>query len=418
MPIIGTQTDTGSNPNYTVGGSNQNIYILSSAVVMCGSSTAFNVGSFGSVGVYNNGAIIGYYGIATSGILSTIFNASSGLISSTITSITINQAADAALINNSGTIVSNYLAISIAANNCGVDNSGMISAYNGIYIGAANAFIRNAGTINAQNLALYMSDQTSTAEIVNTGLIVGGAYAIQTYGSVVIHNSGSISGEVLLQGATNVIDGYGGSIIGRITGGAGVDTFDLRHMTVIGTIAGGLGADTITGTADGDVIYGDTISGGVTGGADTLSGGYGDDAIYGGYGADAIMGNQGDDILYGNQDNDWMHGGQGDDMLYGGQGNDVLNGGVGDDTLYGNVGFDIFAVGAKFGHDLIGDFGVVAGNSDTITFVPGTFNSYADVAAHMVQSGNVVVLTLDDANSITFANMTVAALTADHFVFG
>ena len=418
MPIIGTQTDTGSNPNYTVGGGNQNFYILSSAVVMCGGNTAFNVGSFGSVGVYNNGAIIGYYGIATSGSLSTIFNASSGLISSTLISININQAADAALVTNNGTIVSNYLAISVAADYCGVDNSGMISAYNGIYIAGANTFISNSGTINAQNLALYITDQISTAEIVNTGLIVGGAYAIQTYGSVVIHNSGSISGEVLLQGATNVIDGYGGSITGRITGGAGVDTFDLRHMTVIGTIAGGLGADTILGTADADLIYGDSISGGTSGGADTLSGGYGDDSIYGGYGADTITGNQGDDMLYGNQDNDWIHGGQGDDALYGGQGNDTLNGGVGDDILYGNLGNDLFVVAADFGHDTIADFGVVAGNSDIVSFAPGIFDSYAAVVAHMAQSGANVVLTLDAGDGLVFANTTVAALTADHFLFG
>lgn len=418
MPIITTQTDSCDNPNYTVAASYSNIVITTNAVVMSSNNTAVTIGTYAGVSVINAGTVSGYNGLVNRGSMTTIVNRESGVIFGYYNAVSSLETAQYTYIQNLGTIASNNTGVFMGGYAGSLDNSGSISAYNAVAALGANAFVNNSGTITAQNVALQFSSETLGGEFNNSGVVSGGTYAIYATSTVAIHNSGTLGGDVVFAAGNSSIDGVGGSIVGTILGGAGAERFDLRYMTVTGPIVGGLGSDTIIGTAQGDLIYGDNIVGDVTGGADTLSGGYGDDSIYGGYGADTILGNQGDDVLYGNQDNDWMHGGQGDDILYGGQGNDTLNGGLGDDTLFGNLGNDIFAVGAKFGHDLIGDFGVVPGNSDIVSFVPGTFNSYADVAAHMVQSGANVVLTLDADDGLVFANMTIAALTPDHFVFG
>jgi len=86
------------------------------------------------------------------------------------------------------------------------------------------------------------------------------------------------------------------------------------------------GPNTISGTRDGDTLYGGT-------GADTIRGDSGNDAIYGGSGNDTIYGDQHDDKLYGGSGADVIYGGNGADTIVGGFGADELTGGPGNDTF-------------------------------------------------------------------------------------
>ncbi len=182
----------------------------------------------------------------------------------------------------------------------------------------------------------------------------------------------------------------------------------------VDTISGNEGIDIVMGGNDGDMLYGDDVSGtagvadggdiiigdngevvyqqGViaqirttdnvetTGGADTIKGNYGDDIIFGGVNGspDIIEGNTGDDVILGdNGELDFAYDGDTDlttldlvsskpyasdgttvlgdaDTISGNAGNDVVIGGTGGDTIYGdNTGAD---AGADDGEDiLIGD---------------------------------------------------------------
>jgi hypothetical protein len=380
-------------------------------------------------------------------------------------------------VTNSGSIISNSVAITnYSRNTVTVINTGLIAGYNGSAIRAlytGSTILHNDGNINgaidltsserASNLidnqahgtisgAVWLGSGVNTLmnsggitgsisggaggdTVANSGTITGsvnlgdGGNALANHhlidgsittgsGNDTVINDGSITGAVRLGDGNDVLTNLHGTISGAVDLGAGDDTLINTYGVISGNIVGGAGDDTITGGDARDVIYGDNVSGDTSGGNDVLSGGYGDDLITGGYGNDTVYGNQGDDVLYGNQGSDWIHGGQGDDTIYGGQGNDTVNGGVGNDVLFGNLGDDLFVFAHGFGHDTIGDFGAVSGNSDVISFGAGTFAGYADVQSHMVQQGADVVITLGSDDTIVLQHVDMAALTADHFLFG
>ncbi len=108
---------------------------------------------------------------------------------------------------------------------------------------------------------------------------------------------------------------------------------------------------TITGTTDGDVVFGtegnEVICTGD--GADYVEGGEGRDRLLlgdsvdfgdGGGGPDALYGGPGDDLLIGGSDHDVLDGGPGADTLdaLDGKQNDRLDGGPGNDVCVGDVG--------------------------------------------------------------------------------
>lgn len=95
---------------------------------------------------------------------------------------------------------------------------------------------------------------------------------------------------------------------------------------------GTAGNDTIASYASGDASTADAIFG--YGGADGISGGYGNDILYGGDGNDTVNGQQDNDTLYGENGDDDINGSTGNDWLYGGTGDDDLDGGGGDDTFF------------------------------------------------------------------------------------
>ena len=150
----------------------------------------------------------------------------------------------------------------------------------------------------------------------------------------------------------------------------------------IGTI-GNIGNDTLTGTANGDVLYGFA-------GNDSLVGGEESDQLYGGSGNDTLVGgvagtnaDTSTNNLYGGEGNDVLIGGEYiysspgyGDNLDGGNGNDSLSGLAGDDNLNGGQGNDTLLGGG--GNDRLED----SGGSNSIDGGAGndTFNVWSDVA--------------------------------------
>ncbi|MDI1297280.1 MAG: calcium-binding protein [bacterium] len=212
---------------------------------------------------------------------------------------------------------------------------------------------------------------------------------------------------VLAQGGSGDDRFFAGSNVGYFVGGEGTDTVDFSQnrsgvtMTIgkIDTPSPYLveyyDVENAIGTASNDIINGNEIANGLSGGAgaDTLNGRDGDDILDGGAGADMLDGGSGADTvsyadaaagvaayltweaggtgdaagdhfieiqnmqgsafadvlsgddasnqIFGMDGNDWLLGQGGGDWLVGGNGNDVLVGGAGSDLMDGGAGNDV-----------------------------------------------------------------------------
>ncbi len=97
-----------------------------------------------------------------------------------------------------------------------------------------------------------------------------------------------------------------------------------------------------------------------------------------------------------------------------------FDGGTGDDVLTGGGGGDSFIFSGNSGYDLITDFHAGARTSGVIDTVRLTgytqFANFTQVQSALTQVGSDVVLTLDSHDAIKFANITIAAFTADNFL--
>ncbi|PTM95228.1 M10 family metallopeptidase [Mycoplana dimorpha] len=268
-----------------------------------------------------------------------------------------------------------------------------------------------------------------------------------------IENAKGGSGNDTLIGnaAANVLRGNGGNDI--LEGGAGNDT--LLGGGGGDTLRGGSGSDVasylaattgvragltnpsnntgeaagdnyslienLTGSAFGDVLYGDggdnRLSGAAgndtlvgQGGADTLIGGAGTDtASYAGAGSGVVAhldkpaantGNAASDTylsvenLFGSAHADGLYGDSGNNAVNGGAGNDRIDGGRGKDVLTGGAGADTFVfdtpLGAGTNIDRISDF---AAGVDKIELDPAIFSALgvagplSDAAFRMNSSG-------------------------------
>jgi Ca2+-binding RTX toxin-like protein len=100
--------------------------------------------------------------------------------------------------------------------------------------------------------------------------------------------------------------------------------------------------------------------------------------------------------------------------------NQTLNGLGGDDVLVGSsAGSDTFVFQANSGNDIIQSFIAGSGSTaDTVRIQDYGFYTFSQVQAAMTQSGSDVVLKLDANDSVTFANTTVSAFTANNFQLG
>lgn len=217
---------------------------------------------------------------------------------------------------------------------------------------------------------------------------------------------------------------FGGAGDDRILGGSGADLILAGRDS--DEVNGGLGNDKLLGEQGSDTLSGafgnDVLYGGPDG--DRLYGGHGDDRLIGDAGSDVIFGDAGNDFLaggswadrlFGGMGSDRLDGGFGNDSLIGGGGNDTLDGGKGSDVLYGRAGADVFVFGPASGTDRIADWqdGL---DRISVAAVPG-LQSYADVAAVSRQSGDHVVIMLNDTNLIVIENARLADMDAGDFIF-
>jgi Ca2+-binding RTX toxin-like protein len=288
-------------------------------------------------------------------------------------------------------------------------------------------FARGTST---DNLIVYGDSPTTNTK---TATIIPGADHIQTgsgndvvYGDMysMLGQTGGNDGIMTGAGADTVYgdayemnDGYryvaahGGS--DNIQGGAGPDTlfgdaYVMRGHSVGGDdiIVGGTSDMTEDSTTDLDTLMGDAYAM-----WDRAVGG--NDWIIGGAGNDVIIGDARE--MHGSSQggNDWLEGGTGDDYIYGDSvttfdsakgGNDTIIGGLGNDQMWGSGGNDTFCFGGMSeasGHDVVYDFGLVAGNFDTIQ-VPRypigyggptlSENSHGDVVIHFGGENDVTLV--------------------------
>ncbi len=86
---------------------------------------------------------------------------------------------------------------------------------------------------------------------------------------------------------------------------------------------------------------------------------------------------------------------------------------------------DVFVFAADAGHQVVEDFAAGSlsdlsgdGVFDAMTFDGASgFASFDDVLSHSSQDGDDVVITVDEATSLTLANVQLSSLTADDFRF-
>ncbi|WP_158635555.1 calcium-binding protein [Gemmobacter aquaticus] len=187
----------------------------------------------------------------------------------------------------------------------------------------------------------------------------------------------------------------------RLDGGLGNDR--LEGYFGNDTLIGGDGSDQLYGEADNDSLNGGT-------GNDTLSGADGDDTILGGAGVDSITGGNGNDSIDGGSGSDNINAGAGNDIIAGGIGSDTLNGGDGNDTMNGGSGSDTFVFQSESDSDVINGF---QNNIDTLNVDFGTVDTWEELRALAVQSGDNVVITFEDDDIVTINNMTIANLRDD-----
>ena len=148
------------------------------------------------------------------------------------------------------------------------------------------------------------------------------------------------------------------------------------------------------------------LDGGGTTGNDVLEADDDGDRLDGGDGDDILTGGAGDDILLGRE---------GDDTLRGGDGDDYLSGGGGNDTLYGGEGADTFAFVAGNGADVVGDFSVAGDLIDLSGFAGIT--GFGDLTITGESDGVVIDLSEFGGGTVKLQDVTLADLSADHFVF-
>jgi Ca2+-binding RTX toxin-like protein len=182
-----------------------------------------------------------------------------------------------------------------------------------------------------------------------------------------------------------------------VDGGAGTDTLKVNGTKV--TLAGfGAAASSI------EIWQGKAVS--IVG--DAANNAFDFSALSSMVGVKNVGGGRGDDTLIGSQFAD---------TLRGGDGNDTIDGQAGNDILSGEKGSDTFIFGAGFGHDRITDFAASGTVQDVIRFDSALFADFSAVMANAAQNGKAVVITYDPDHSLTLDKVTLAALTANDFLF-
>lgn len=199
--------------------------------------------------------------------------------------------------------------------------------------------------------------------------------------------------------------------VGKIVTGGSVTDITLK--------AGGATQYTLAGLAGVSVNeFENFLPSNLLSGHDTMNGSSGVDQLNGFGGNDVVNGNGGNDNLQGGGGNDTLNGGAGIDTMNGGAGADKLTGGTGGDKQTGGAGNDKFFFTAGFGKDTLFDFAAGPGNGDKVVISASLLANFAAVQSHASDASGKVVVTVDPANKITFANLDqVSDLHSNDFLF-
>lgn len=195
----------------------------------------------------------------------------------------------------------------------------------GIKSNAGGTYIENGktGEISGDLQAIFI-EGPGTAEIVNRGILRGGAVAIEGESSELsAKNTGKIVGDVILGAGTDIFDSRKGTLDGRVEGGDGDDDYYVgtAKIKIVEGVAG-----------DFDEVHA-TASHKLAANVEALH-------LMGKKDIDAT-GNGGANWLYGNEGNNVLKGGGGLDYLRGFGGNDILEGGNGQDYfVFNRAGVD------------------------------------------------------------------------------
>jgi Ca2+-binding RTX toxin-like protein len=330
---------------------------------------------------------------------------------------------------NSGTISGGLASFGVPAGlaqgqtNDTLQNSGEMLG--DVRLGNGNDVLFNSGTILGDIHKL-----SGTLSLTNTGLIDGNLdVSGATLGSLVIANTGTITGDVAIapQGS---FDGRGGTVLGSINGSTWDDTILLgdRDSTASGNtgndlIGGGAGDDSLSGGADADTLKGaqgeDTLLG--EDGDDVLRGQDGSDSIDGGADNDSLQGGSGDDTMIGDAGFDTLYGNGGDDLMEGGGRSDLMVGGKGNDTMTGGGGGDTFVIRrVGNGDDEVTDFRNGLDVVDISALGVQNFNALNNTFGALSEDTDGVLIDLQAAGgsgSVRLVGVTLADMDASDFIF-
>jgi len=225
--------------------------------------------------------------------------------------------------------------------------------------------------------------------------------AIDLTGNAYSHDLQGNAGANVLTGGVgdDILDGGIGA--DQMQGGTGSDTYIVDNVgdTVFEANSGGVDYDTVMTTVSWALGAGQEV--------ERLRAAPGTNPINltGNDYAQKMQGNDGDNILTGGGGNDGLIGGGGADVLIGGTGLDKLTGGLGADTF-------VFEHGGQM--DQIVDFAVGTDKADLTAF--GL--TWQDVQAAMTESNGNTILTLGGGDSVVFAGVSEASLSASDFLLG
>lgn len=302
---------------------------------------------------------------------------------------------DGGMVTNKGTITGDY-ALNVGGNGVSAVNSGNLDGdVSGITANRAMRVVNKAGgDIHGDDYGISLGYSGGHNVVRNFGSITSESQAIRgTEGVDRIVNHGHIEGMVTLDKDDDVFDGRGGTFDGTVSGGIGNDTFMLgdKH-TQISEFSGG-GFDTMK--AGFSFTLADNVEQGSLTGSKNLK----------------LSGTANGDLLFGNN---------GDNVIHGGAGSDFINGGRGDDRLFGagaspDATSDIFIFKAHTGDDVVADF------EDGVDYMSlagySGIHDFADLKGHIHEVGNDCVVTLLHGDSITIEDTAKSAIKGEDFLF-
>lgn len=286
----------------------------------------------------------------------------------------IHATGDNAEITNSGTVTSTGTGIQALGDGSVVNTTAQLTGKIALVLGGTDSIATNLNEIRGTSKTDAAVSLRGTADFTNDGAVFAqsGIAVSAGNGDNSIENTGSLHGHVKLGGGNDWFSALAGEIDGKIYGGKGDDIYEAGIKLAIVENAG-QGTDTVK-------------------------------ALF----TWKLGANLENLELIGDADAD----GRGNGLR------NILTGNSGDNRFWGLGGRDIFAMQTGGGSDTIMDF---RDRTDVIDFRGlDSITGYADIKAHMSQTGANVVIDLSGEAAdlvLTIRNVDLGALTAADFLF-